>query len=476
MNRDYLAKTIVLIDDEAEALALLKSILACEGYQNIVTFTNPLEARQYFENHAVSAVVLDLRMPMLSGKDLLAHLAERRPKIPVIVVTAENQVEIAIDCMRLGAIDYLVKPVMINRFLSAIGNALEINALDGQINTAAASGQKVDNPVPSIVTGDRQMLAQISYLAIVARSSQPILITGETGVGKELFARAAHDLSGREGQFVCVNVAGLDDLMFSDSLFGHKKGAYTGAMQDRDGLVRKAAKGTLFLDEIGDLNEMSQIKLLRLIQENEYYPLGADIQVSSQARILLATNRDLKELVLKGEFRKDLYYRLCTHRIFIPPLRERPGDIPLLFEHFLNEAAAGERHRFSYRQDLLDLLGAYLFPGNARELQSMVLDIVARSRDGRLSTAACREIMERGIDAGGKSLPDSHGRGETEGHGISFAHFPTLSQAEEFLIRKALEIAGNNQGRAAKLLGISRQALNNRLRRNGHPPSSHVEN
>jgi len=465
MNSDFRSLPIMLVDDEAEALALLESFLSCEGYQNITTFTNSREALQFLDRNDVSLVVLDLRMPGVSGQELLNHITSRKPKVSVIVVTAENQIETAIDCMRLGAIDYLVKPVMINRFLAVVANALEFNVLEKKLQTPGPAGATPDSPIPSIVTRNREMLAQIQYLKIVARSIQPILIAGETGVGKELFARAAHNLSGLSGQFVCVNVAGLDDQMFSDSLFGHKKGAYTSAMQDRDGLIKKAAKGTLFLDEIGDLKEMSQIKLLRLIQENEYYPLGTDTQVKSHARILLATNRNLKELVERGEFRKDLYYRLSTHQIIIPPLRKRPEDIPLLLDHFIAEIAGKNRTRISYRQELVDLLASYEFPGNARELQSMVRDIIARSPSGRLSAQICQQIINRERYSDGTPAISERTDERENCHGVSFEHFPTLKQAEDELIRKALAIACNNQGRAAQLLGISRQALNNRLRR-----------
>ena len=465
VNKDHLSLPILLIDDEGEVLELLQSILSCEGYQNITTFADPVKAQHFFDQHDVSVVVLDLRMPGMSGQELLNHIAGRKPRVPVIIVTAENLIETAIECMRIGAIDYMIKPVTINRFLAAVSNALEINLLDEKIRTPGAMDETLDNPIPSIVTRNHEMLAQIQYLKIIARSNQPILITGETGVGKELFAKAAHTLSGLGGQFVCVNVAGLDDLMFSDSLFGHKKGAYTGAMQDRDGLIKKAAKGTLFLDEIGDLKEMSQIKLLRLIQENEYYPLGTDTQVASQARILLATNRDLKELVKRGEFRKDLYYRLCTHQIMIPPLRKRPEDIPLLLDHFMTEAAGDRRSQLSYRQELVNLLVSYEFPGNARELQAMVLDLIARGPSGQLSTDICRDIIRRERNNMGTATAE-HSDKKDMGHNVSFDHFPTLKEAEDELIRRALGITCNNQGRAAQLLGITRQALNNRLRRN----------
>ena len=183
------------------------------------------------------------------------------------------------------------------------------------------------------------MSSIFQYCEVVAKSQQPVIIIGETGVGKELIAKAIHDLSGLRGKFVPVNVAGLDDNMFSDTLFGHKKGAFTGADQTRSGLIAQASGGTLFLDEIGDLAELSQVKLLRLLQEQEYYPVGSDIPMVSDARIIAATNRDLRKLTEAGKFRNDLYFRLCAHQVHIPPLRERLDDIPVLLDHFLDEAA-----------------------------------------------------------------------------------------------------------------------------------------
>ncbi len=182
----------------------------------------------------------------------------------------------------------------------------------------------------NIITGNKAMRSMFQYVEVIASTRQPIMITGETGVGKELIARAIHQLSGCDGNYVAINVAGLDDNMFSDSLFGHRKGAFTGADQPREGLIEKASKGTLFLDEIGDLNEASQIKLLRLLQEQEYYPVGSDLLKKSDARIVLATNRDLQKMIKDGTFRNDLYYRLFAHRVHVPPLRDRSDDIPVL--------------------------------------------------------------------------------------------------------------------------------------------------
>ncbi|MBJ6725276.1 sigma 54-interacting transcriptional regulator [Geomesophilobacter sediminis] len=315
---------------------------------------------------------------------------------------------------------------------------------------------------PEIITQNSVMGDLLQYLELIAPSGQPVLILGETGVGKELFARALHDASGRDGLFIAVNVAGLDDHMFSDTLFGHVKGTYTGADSDREGLVSRAAGGTLFLDEIGDLAEPAQIRLLRLVQEQEYYRLGCDTPSRSDARIVIATNRDLRRAMNDGRFRKDLYYRLFAHQIPVPPLRSRPDDIPLLLDSFVRYAAQSlGREVPSYHPELITLLGSYSFPGNVREFQAMVFEAVARSGGGKISLDLFKEIILRERS---DALPAQGGAGRPEVPPvIAFSRFPTLKEAEDLLIAQALALAKSNQGVAAAMLGISRQALNRRL-------------
>jgi DNA-binding NtrC family response regulator len=301
------------------------------------------------------------------------------------------------------------------------------------------------------------------YIEVISRTDQPVLITGETGTGKELIARAIHKVSGKRGDFVAVNVAGLDDTMFSDALFGHRKGAFTGAISNREGLIAKAKGGTLFLDEIGDLSEASQLKLLRVIQEKVYYPLGSDISKSTDARIIVATNQDILEMVSKGKFRKDLFYRLKAHHVHLPPLRERKDDIPILLDHFITESAKqlGKRPP-KYPEELIILLMNYNFPGNIRELKMIVYDAVARCKSRILSLEIFKDLIDinNAIDKELKSeiikfyiqmrFPDK---------------LPTLKEMEEILMNEALRRAKGNQGIAASMLGITRQALNKRLRK-----------
>lgn len=314
----------------------------------------------------------------------------------------------------------------------------------------------------SIITESKSMRAVFHYIEAVAKSRKPVLITGETGTGKELLARSVHKVSGLKGQHVAVNVAGLDDTMFSDTLFGHKKGAFTGADKERKGLVVKAAGGTLLLDEIGDLSESSQVKLLRLLEEQIYYPLGSDIPEKSNACIIACSNHALEELVSKGKFRKDLYFRLRIHHIHIPPLRERIKDIPLLFEHFLEEVSLSMKKKKPVVPDeLITLLCSYHYPGNIRELQAMVHDVVARNKSGRLSLEIFKDYMKQTESQFKNRLSTRESNSIVD----VFGRFPTLKDVEDHLISKALKRSKGNQGVAASFLGISRQALNQRLKK-----------
>lgn len=311
----------------------------------------------------------------------------------------------------------------------------------------------------AIVTQDRKMLNIFSYIEAIAPTSQPVLITGETGTGKELIARALHTVSRCSGDFISVNVAGLDDMMFSDTLFGHSRGAYTGADRNRKGLIETAADGTLFLDEIGELNMVSQVKLLRLLQEHEYYSLGSDKKMRSSARILVATNTRLEAMMACGTFRADLYYRLCSHHIHLPSLNERRNDIPLLVEYFAAKAARElGRSLPKIPDDMLDLLLLRNFPGNVRELKGLVINAVAVSNKGTIS-------FPRSNSPRPASLPTHQSTAEYNALPRPAGRMPTLIEAEEYLIKEALKASNGNQRAAALLLGISRQALNKRLKR-----------
>jgi DNA-binding NtrC family response regulator len=312
----------------------------------------------------------------------------------------------------------------------------------------------------AIVTRDRGMLAMLSYVEAVARSAQPMLVQGESGVGKELVARAAHALSGRPGPIVAVNAAGLDDAVFADTLFGHARGAYTGADQARSGMIEAAADGTLFLDEIGDLAIASQVKLLRLLQEGEYFPLGSDRAKRLRARVIVATHHDLAAKQAAGTFRRDLYYRLATHQVRVPPLRERKGDIPLLLDHFLDVAARElGKKRPTAPRELPVLLSTYAFPGNVRELRAMVHDAVSVHRERILSMETFVRAIERAGGASAVRPPDAG-----DNPFARLEQLPTIKEAVELLVGEAVSRGGGNQTIAARLLGITQSALSKRLK------------
>ncbi|MEO5328442.1 MAG: sigma 54-interacting transcriptional regulator [Magnetococcus sp. THC-1_WYH] len=319
------------------------------------------------------------------------------------------------------------------------------------------------NPFAAIKTRNSRMLEIFRYLHTVAGSQQPVLIHGETGVGKELVVQALHKASGLSGPLIAVNVAGLDGTMFSDTLFGHIRGAYSGAESIRHGLVAEAQGGTLFLDEMGDLNQESQTKLLRLLQERIYYPLGADVTRTTDARVVCATHCDLKKHIAQGSFRADLYYRLAAHHVSIPPLRERVEDIALLTEHFVAESAhALGRPPPRIPDEFLQYLEAYLFPGNVRELQALIHDAVACHSDGVLSWETVAIKLQDTDHFSGKSGSVVWHGGNTLFRTIP-GPLPTFKEMERQLLEEALRRSHGNQGVAATMLGISRTALNRRV-------------
>lgn len=458
---------VLVVDDEESALESFETALKLGGINNIIKCQDSRRVLPALAEKKISCILLDISMPHITGLDLLSQSKESYPDIPVIIVTGIDDVDTAVECMRKGADDYMVKPVEKSRLISGVKRVVQLE--DMKRNYALLRRQffagELEHPeaFEEIITGSQAMKSIFQYVEVTASSSEPFLITGETGVGKELVARAVHKLSQRKGSFVAVNAAGLDDQVFSDTLFGHEKGAFTSAHQARRGMIEQASGGTLFLDEIGELSVTSQVKLLRLLQENEYYPLGSDILKHSDARIIVATNHELESLVESGRFRKDLYHRICVHQVHIPPLRERLEDIPLLVDHFLGKASEKfQKKKPTPPKELIPLLQSYDFPGNVRELQSMVLNAVSAHKAKMLSLDTFRAVIRR------EEALEKHDLDRPAKKPLGLVTFsqrlPSLREASRILIEEAMRRSGNNQAVAARMLGISRQALNNRLK------------
>ncbi len=460
---------ILMVDDEPQTLEGFELILNSNGFNHIRTCPDSRDVMDFLSRQEPSVILLDLSMPHLSGRDLLSRIAARHPHIPVIIVTGRNEVETAVDCMSQGAFDYMVKPVEPSRMVSAVRRAVELQEerLEYRNFRKKVLEDDLEHPevFAGIITANKQMRSIFQYCETIAGTGKPVLITGESGVGKELIARAVHLLSRLKGAFVPVNVAGLDDLLFSDTLFGHLKGAFTTAEDKRSGLIQKARAGTLFLDEIGDLSLVSQLKLLRILQEKEYYPMGSDIPIETDARIITATNRDLIGLMDNRLFRADLYYRIQTHHIHIPPLRERVSDIPLLLDYFLETTAeALGKPKPTPPSELAGLLSGYAFPGNVRELESMVFDAVSNHRRKMLSLDRFKQHIQ---NHQGPAATDEIRSPDRMNPFSMVDPLPTLREAPHLLLSEAVKRSRGNKITAAMMLGITRSGLNKALKRAG---------
>lgn len=466
---EFPTNPVLIVDDDENALQSFELTLNSAGINNIRLCQDSCDVMSLLKSQKFDLILLDLTMPNITGEQLLSQIMQDYADIPVTIITGNSEIDTAVKCMQVGAFDYMVKPVEENRLVSGVKRSLELSALrreNQKMKTQFLYGE-LNQPeaFSSIVTRKSSMMSIFKYIEVIAPSPEPVLITGETGVGKELIARAVHDVSTRKGAFVSVNVAGLDDNIFSDTLFGHKKGAFTDASTSRSGLIEQAAGGTLFLDEIGDLSYASQIRLLRLLQEHEYYPLGSDVPKYTDAHIIAATNQNIDDFKESGNFRKDLYFRLCVHHIHIPSLRERKDDIPLLVDHFMEEAAHSlNKKKPSFSKELYNILMNYNFPGNIRELRSLIYDAVTSHESGMLSLKSFRGIINN------KNRPHPEERGNPASDENSYFLFPsqnlpTMQEAEIILIQEALKRSNGNQSIAAQLLGITRQTLNRKLKK-----------
>lgn len=459
--------SILIVDDDAEFLDGARRALLAHGIANVTTLRESALTLRALASGAHSVLLLDWVMPDPSGADLLPEIVRQYPNIPVIIMTGVRDLENVVSCIKQGAYDYITKPLDTTRLVSIVQNAVKSNDLITRNRklTEYLLGEPLSNSenFAEIITCNDRMMSIFKVIETLASSRQPVLITGETGVGKELIAQAIHRCSGLKGKMVTVNAAGLDDTMLADTMFGHKKGAYTGATESRDGLIAQAKGGTLFLDEIGDLSNSSQIKLLRLLQQNEYYRLGSDVLHKSDARIIAASNGDFPALLASGGFRSDLYYRISAHTLHIPPLRERREDILPIMEYYVKITATSMmRKPPELSRELRQALLSYDFPGNVREMINKVHNAVTYNRTGILDLDDFPGLVT-GATAS-RDVIRKIANNQFALHAI-FHDFPTFDEVQSLLVDEAMLLSQGNRSIAAKMLGISRPTLQKKLER-----------
>ena len=454
-NSLYPTAAVLIVDDIIDIVMTTETVLKFNNITNTITSTDSREVMGIIDSTPISAVILDLIMPHITGKELLKQISMKYPEIPVVIVTGMNDMESAVECVKLGAYDYLVKPVENARLVNVVERAVRLSDLSKEISfyNEEDKNEQLKNPdnFENIITQNKEMLSIFSYAEAISHSNQPVLITGASGTGKGEITKAIHKCGDRTGEMISVAIAGLDDVMFSDTLFGHKKGAFTGALNDREGLIKKAEGGTLFLDEIGDLGFQSQVKLLRLIQEREFLPLGSDTPEKANVRIVCATNVNIRK---SEKFRKDLYHRLNTHHIHLIPLKDRKEDIQLLLNHFLEQAAAEMNKKTpNYPEELISLLYNYDFPGNIRELRAIIFDAVAEHKSKTLSMKSFLKKIGDSQDYTPKELKMQ------KIDLTAWEILPKMENLKSLLIEEAFRRTKGNQSLAAKLIGVSRSTF-----------------
>ncbi len=444
---------ILVVDDELSMREFLEMFFRREGY-DVTTCDSVDEALLAVESDDFDLVITDLQMPERSGLELLAAVREGTPETPVVMITAFGTTETAIAAMKQGAQDYITKPFKLDEIAVVVEKALEKKNLASE-NRRLRTQLRSQRRHRSLIGNSGAMQRVYDLIAQVAETKTNVLIQGESGTGKELVARAIHDQSDRsEKPFVAVNCAAIPDNLLESELFGHVKGAFTGAVQNKPGLFETADDGTLFFDEIGELSPALQVKLLRAIQDKSIRRVGGTGDQRVDVRIVAATNRRLEEEVVAGRFREDLYYRLNVIEIVLPPLRERPEDVPLLVHHFVEKYADELGKPLSgCNEEAIDALMDHDFPGNVRELENVIERAVALTRESEIRRDALPpSVLRRKESTLASRIP-------SEGLDLD----QTLNAFERSLILEALQRSGGVKKRAAQLLGISFRSFRYRL-------------
>jgi two-component system response regulator PilR (NtrC family) len=472
LNKPPIRPVILVTDDDQSLREFLEILLQKEGYDVALAASGDEALTILRDRDDVSVVLSDIRMPGMDGVTLLREVKKARPRTPVILITAFGSMDSAVSAMKEGALDYITKPFRIDEIRKVIRQAVSSGAGSG----GAGAGTALPERTGKAARCDRMLAASPAMLKIfeliprIASSPSSVLITGESGTGKELVARAIHNLGIRAGMpFVVVNASGIPENLLESELFGHEKGAFTGALAARRGLFTQADKGTIFLDEIGELSMALQAKLLRVVQEKTFTPLGGERETRADVRIISATNRDLEEEVMARRFREDLYFRLNVIHIHMPPLRERPEDIPILVQYFLDKYSREQGKEVQgISSYAMEALTGYHFPGNVRELENIIERGVTLAATNlilpeSLSISRFKEGGKKDHDAKGPDLlpidPD------IPDEGLDMEAF--LSEIERRLLLKALKRANGVKTEAAALLGMNFRSFRYRLAKHG---------
>ncbi|PJC71931.1 MAG: two-component system response regulator [Syntrophobacterales bacterium CG_4_8_14_3_um_filter_58_8] len=453
-------RRILVVDDEESHRIMLRAVLSAEGYA-VAEASDGTEAVTAVEREAFDVILLDIRMTNMDGIEALTEIRKISPLVPVLIMTAYASVKTAVEALKAGAFDYLTKPLDIEELKILIEKALDHYHLRAEnLVLKERLGDRFD--FSRIIGRSPKMKSLLETLAMVAPSDATVLLMGESGTGKEVVANAIHHNSPRAGQpFIKVSCAALPETLLESELFGHEKGAFTGAVSRREGRFQLAHRGTLFLDEVGEMSPAIQTKLLRVLQEKEFEPLGGVRTVKVDIRLITATNLELDKEVAAGRFREDLYYRLNVVPIVLPPLRERKEDIPQLADHFFT--IYREKNRKALRGisgKALDLLVRYDWPGNIRELENCIERAVIMAREEAIVPADFPpQIRMLSME------------GERDGFDIPYGI--SLDEMERALIVKTLAETGGNRTKTSEILGINRRTLQNKLRQYGlnNPPS-----
>ncbi len=458
--------SILIIDDDKAVLNYFMVLLVQEERFKVQVLSDSTKSFEMIDSGNFDLILLDMDMPGVTGKEVLQYTRQNHTDIEVVIITGVGDVELAVESMKMGAYDYLCKPVDNNRLLTTLDHALERSRLRGEIcklrDQICLEGLQHKEEFKGILTRDRKFLRTLQKVEQIAKSDNNVLIWGESGTGKELIARAVHKIGRRRDKpFVAVNAGTFASELFASEFFGHDKGAFTGAVKEKAGLFEEADGGVLFLDEIGELELPVQSKLLRVLQNGEYFRLGSTKERGADVRIIAATNKNLDVEIEHGRFRRDLYYRLNISSVYLSPLRERKGDVELLAWHFLEKHnKLNNKSVTGISEDVVGLLDAYDYSGNIRELENIIASAVVLENSGTLTRRSLPPYLVKAVTHQEVLIPQSVRK--------------TLAEIEAEHIRRAMEHTGGNRTVASGILGISRVGLLAKMKKYGidmEPPA-----